>query len=207
MACEQMPDHAISDLLERLSGNDEELLSEQSPCQRQLEVGPYQEWMSGERPLRREWQEACDANLYLETLQLQGFGQRQVRQPEVMIVEIPVLSGQVAQIGTENQIFSTRFQGNHDLVQEQVQGMLVGEVLQEVRGEYRIRASLDYRAQFRGPALMEFDIGPQVLSCVCIQVDGNLPAGADVVQELPISAGYVDHSVRWLDETPQEAAA
>jgi osmotically-inducible protein OsmY len=84
---------------QRLSGYYKKLLSQQPPDQRQAQIPRHQPGMAGQATLGGKGQEAVNAQFDRKALEPQGLAKRQMGEPQMVVVKVPVLARQVAQIG------------------------------------------------------------------------------------------------------------
>ena len=107
--------------------------------------------------MRGERKEAVDDDIDVESFQLQRLEQRQMREAEMMIVEVPVLARKVAKIRAQDHVPTAGLECDQDLIEEFVERLLVGKMLEKIRREHDVRRTRDDFAEFRGAAQMELD--------------------------------------------------
>ncbi len=169
----------------RFACNDQELLAEQGPGERQAQVKGYQPERWSAAPRHGIGEKARAALDNFESRQLQQLGKGLLGQRYVVIPKIPVGSGEVADIGPEADEQPARLQAAAGLVDSPLNARFVREMLEEVAGEDHVQVGCGKRPGGRAVLIDEVDIRGKAGGAVRVAIHGMLFGGDNVVDELP----------------------
>jgi hypothetical protein len=124
-----------------------------------------------------------------------------------VVIEIPILFGEIFDIRTHNDYAATWTEQSHNFSEHGVAALARAKVLKKIGDEYDVNTSVSDRLHALCAAFVKLDIRTDVIACVWIGVDSNFFSRHNLVNELAIAACQIKNDAIAANKRLKEVLA